>query len=79
MVRSCALQDGIDLRCERVVPNSLGGEMLRRVHAVHLGINSCLRHAKDVIFWPNMSSEIRNYVKTTRNMQFLGQATIHKT
>lgn len=60
-----SIQDGIILRGERVViPQSLRADMKRRVHSGHLGINSCLRRARDVIFWPGMSSEIRQYVES---------------
>ena len=58
-------QDGIVFRGSRVViPQSLRSDMKRRVHADHLGINSCLRRARDIIFWPGMSSELRQFVES---------------
>jgi hypothetical protein len=60
-----SLQDGIILRGERVViPLSMRADMKRRIHLGHLGINSCLRRARDVVFWPGMTSEIRQYVES---------------
>ena len=60
-----SVQDGIVLRGERVViPSSMKADMKRRIHAGHLGINSCLRRARDVVFWPGMSSEIRQFVES---------------
>ena len=54
-----SVQDGTVLRGERVViPSSMRADMKRRIHAGHLGVNSCLRRARDVVFWPGMSSEI---------------------
>lgn len=59
------VQDGIILRGDRVViPTSLRRDMLLRVHAGHHGINSCLRRARELIFWPGMSQEIRAYVES---------------
>jgi len=60
-----SVQDGIVLRGERVViPSSMRADMKRRIHAGHLGIKSCLRRARDVVFWPGMSSEIRQFVES---------------
>ena len=39
-------------------------DMKRRIHSGHLGINSCLRRARDTIFWPGMTSEIRQFVES---------------
>ena len=58
------MQDGVLYRGERVViPTSLRREMKEKVHAGHLGINSCLRRARDLVYWPGMSSEIRQFVE----------------
>ena len=37
-------------------------EVLLRIHSGNLGIESCLRKAKDVVFWPTMSSQIKDTV-----------------
>ena len=36
--------------------------MLQKVHEGHLGVESCLRRAREVFYWPLMSSEIKDYV-----------------
>ena len=52
-------------RADRVViPASMRKEMKERIHTGHLGINSCIRRARDVMYWPGMSAEIRHYVET---------------
>jgi len=57
--------DGILLRGERVViPLSIRKDILHKVHAGHLGINSCLRRARELVFWPGMSSQIRQIVQS---------------
>ena len=59
------IQDGIILRGERIViPHKARAEMKKKIHAGHMGINSCLRRAREVIFWPGMSSEIRQLIES---------------
>ena len=59
------VQDGIVLRGERVViPTSMRPEIIQKVHAGHMGINSCLRRARELVYWPGMLSEIRQFVET---------------
>ncbi|XP_046736586.1 uncharacterized protein K02A2.6-like [Diprion similis] len=45
-----------------VIPRSMRGEMLNRVHYSHLGINKCLKVAQDSIFWPGMSNQIKQKI-----------------
>ena len=60
-----AVSDGIIMRGERVViPLSMRKEMKRKIHTGHMGMNACLRLARDVVYWPGMSSEVRQYVET---------------
>ncbi|XP_014665126.1 PREDICTED: uncharacterized protein K02A2.6-like, partial [Priapulus caudatus] len=59
-----SVQDGIILRGERVViPRSMRADIKRKVHAGHMGINSCLRRARELVFWPGMSADIRQHVE----------------
>jgi transposase InsO family protein len=59
------IHDGIIYRGDRIViPKSLQKDMKDRVHTGHLGINSCLRRARDLLYWPGMSKEIRQLVET---------------
>ena len=54
-----SIQDGIIYKGSRVlVPQNLIPYMLKRIHASHLGAESNLRMAKDVLFWPGMRSAI---------------------
>ena len=58
-------RDGIIVRGDRVViPKTMRQDLLVKVHAGHSGINSCLRIARDLIFWPGMSNDIREYLTT---------------
>ncbi|RXN17139.1 Transposon Ty3-G Gag-Pol poly [Labeo rohita] len=56
-------QDGVIFRGERaLIPAKLRTETMERIHASHLGIESCLRRARDCVYWPGMSAAIREYI-----------------
>ena len=58
-----AVYDGIVFRGDRVViPQSMRPNMLSIIHQGHLGIVLSKRRARDVIFWPGMSSQIHDMV-----------------
>lgn len=42
-----------------IIPISLRDSMKTRLHKSHLAFDSMMRRAKDEIFWPNMSKEIK--------------------
>ena len=53
-------EDGVVLKGERVViPMSLRPEMTRRLHAAHMAYDSMMARARETIFWPRMSSEVK--------------------
>ncbi|XP_022793604.1 uncharacterized protein K02A2.6-like [Stylophora pistillata] len=56
-------QDGVlfkGLRC--LVPSSLRPKICERLHGAHSGIESCLRRAREVVYWPGMPAEIKDYI-----------------
>ena len=53
-------QDGIILKGERlVIPPSMRADVKQRLHAAHLGHESMLRRAHELIYWPKMNHEIK--------------------
>ena len=59
------VQDGIIIRGDRlVIPYAMRSEMKKKLHAGHTGINSCLRRARQYVFWPGMSNEVRQMIET---------------
>lgn len=59
------VQDGIVMRGDLVViPQSLRQDMKNKVHMGHQGMNSCLRRAREVIYWPGISKDIRAFVES---------------
>ena len=37
-----------------VIPAALRSEMMTRCHATHIGIEGCLRRARETMYWPRM-------------------------
>ncbi|XP_063388061.1 uncharacterized protein K02A2.6-like isoform X1 [Cydia fagiglandana] len=55
-----SLVDQIILRNNLIViPVALQKMMLEIIHEGHLGLNTCLRRAKNVLFWPGLTSQIK--------------------
>ena len=58
-----SVQDGLVFRGERVViPTDLRQTLKERVHSSHLGIEGCLRRARECLFWPNMNADLKEYI-----------------
>ncbi|CAC5355707.1 unnamed protein product [Mytilus coruscus] len=45
-----------------VIPTSLRALMLDKIHTGHMGVEKYIRRARDVLFWPKMSSDISDMV-----------------
>ena len=58
-----SVQDGIIFRGERaVIPAELRKVLKEKIHSSHLGIEGCLRRACEAIYWPNMNSDMNDYI-----------------
>ena len=44
------------------MPKTVRLTMSKRIHASHMGAESCLRKARVILFWPQMSHDIKNNV-----------------
>lgn len=57
------MQDGILFKGNRViVPAALRSYMVKKVHSSHIGVEGCLRKARDVLYWSGMSAEIKDSI-----------------
>ncbi|PFX26463.1 Uncharacterized protein K02A2.6 [Stylophora pistillata] len=57
------LHNGVLLKNQRlIIPKTLRTEVTSRIHSSHLGIEACLRKARDLVFWPSMNAEIKEAV-----------------
>jgi hypothetical protein len=56
------LQNGLIFKSDRlVIPVTLKGSIMERLHTSHIGIQGFLRRVREAIYWPNMNREIENY------------------
>jgi len=59
-----SIQDGLIFRGERVViPTSLRQEIKQALHRSHVGVEATLRRARDCVYWPSMTTDIRELVQ----------------
>lgn len=73
-------QDGIILKGERIfVPMVLRSEIRRRLHAAHLGADSMLRRARELLFWPGMAQEIKQTADSCEACQQMKPANQKET
>jgi len=45
-----------------VIPVDARPWILDRLHSGHTGINSCLRRARELVFWPGMTAKLKQLV-----------------
>ena len=45
-----------------VVPAALRKEMMAAVHASHIGMEGCIRRTQDSMYWPRMTTELKEYI-----------------
>lgn len=59
-----SMQDGILFKGDKVIiAQPLKGSMMEKLHSSHIGIQGCLRRARDALYWPNMNTDIERYVQ----------------
>ena len=59
-----SMQDGIVPRGKRVViPKSLQHQMVKRFHYAHTGTASSLSRARECIYWPGMSTDVKHFIE----------------
>ena len=57
------VQDQLVFKGQRlVVPASLHREMMAAVHASHIGIEGCIRRARETLYWSRMSADLKEYI-----------------
>ena len=53
-----------------LIPSTLRKKVLEQIHDGHLGIEKCMLKARDSVFWPGISNDIR---ETVENVEFVRQ------
>ena len=60
-----SVDDDVVVRGERIVlPKLLRQDLKRQLHHAHSGVVSTLSRARECIYWPGMSSEIKQVIET---------------
>ena len=55
--------DGLVFKGERVVvPRDARPEILSRVHSSHIGANGCIRRAREAVYYPGLTADIKKIV-----------------
>ena len=58
------VQNGLIFKGNRIViPKTLRKFMMENIHASHIGVEGCLRRARESLFWPAMNAEIKDYIQ----------------
>ena len=50
-------------RARLMIPSTLRSKVLEQIHEGHLGIEKCMLKARDSVFWPGISNDIRETVE----------------
>ncbi|CAC5423216.1 unnamed protein product [Mytilus coruscus] len=57
-----SVQNGIIFKSDRcVIPISMRTEMMSQIHT-HIGIEGCLKRARECVYWPRMNTELKDYI-----------------
>lgn len=57
------MYDGLLFKGDRIlIPSSLRKQMLEHAHRAHLGVNYSISRARELMFWPGMTSQIRDKI-----------------
>ena len=60
-----SVDDGLVLKGQRIViPQSLRSRVLTDLHASHQGLTRTLRRARQVVYWPHITNDIDNVVRS---------------
>jgi hypothetical protein len=58
-----------------LVPAEARADMLQRIHSSHIGVNGCIRRAREALFWPGMTNDIKITVAQCSVCQTLQDAS----
>ena len=59
-----SVANGLNVKGQKIiVPSSLRGEMVEKLHEGHLGINKTIARAREVLFWPGMTVDLTEKIK----------------
>ena len=70
-----AVTDGLVFRGERlVIPKAMKTSILNELHTGHSGIEGSLRRAREMVYWPGMNNDVREYTQKCETCRELDQS-----
>ncbi|XP_066022566.1 uncharacterized protein [Pocillopora verrucosa] len=57
-----SIYDGLVFKGERLVV--LRAEIKKDIHALHTGVEGCLKRVRESVYWPGMNSELKRWIST---------------
>ena len=65
-------QDGLIFKGQRcVIPLSLRTKIKEKLYGAHTGIQSCLRRARETVYWPGMNFDLTDHISKCDICQFI--------
>ena len=58
-----------------MIPKGLRADMKLKIHSSHLGIEACLRRARECIYWPGISAEMKHHSSACETCRELDSTT----
>ena len=58
-----------------MIPKGLRADMKLKIHSSHLGIEACLRRARECIYWPGISAEMKHHNSACETCRELDSTT----
>jgi len=56
-------QEGLIFKGERLdIPKVMREDTMQRMHRSHLGVQGCLRRGGEVMYWPRMNEEVKEFI-----------------
>ena len=58
-----SIYEGLIFKGERLlILKQMRPKMKERLHSSHIGVNGCLRRARECMYWPSMTAELKEYI-----------------
>ena len=45
-----------------LIPKLMRRKMKERIHKSHIGVNGCLRRARECMYWPGMTAKLKEFI-----------------
>ena len=62
-----------------MVPRAMRTDMLNQIHSSHIGVGGCLRRAREILYWPGMSADVKDFVSRCSTCQMYAPAQARET